>query len=348
MDLKKLQSRQSNIELLRILLMFFVLIEHADFNILGVPSATDVTTSPIQTYARFFFEAVSLCAVNTFILISGWFGINARRNSIISFIFQLCFFYIGIYFLFIITGVESITKDGIKMAFLLKGGWFVKSYLILYILSPVLNAYVGKADKRTQSIVLVSFFAFQTIYGWLSDDMPIFDYGYSPLSFIGLYLLARYVRIYNPFDSVVGGGKFCVCLVLFVLVTIAQSLWPFLLTYIGHNYSHKMYAYTNPLVVLQSLFLLLLFTKISISNKYINYIAASSFAVFLLHCHPCIYYQYFSPIVKQLYNDYNSFNAVLYIGIFLLIVYAVSILLDLVRRSTYNSVLTIIAKLRKR
>ena len=74
------KSRLSNIELLRIFSMFGVLIVHADFGALGNPTHTELFFTPVFTIMRTFIEAFAIVAVNVFVLISGWFGINYCFN----------------------------------------------------------------------------------------------------------------------------------------------------------------------------------------------------------------------------------------------------------------------------
>lgn len=68
--------RDSNIELLRILAMFMVLLVHADFFSLGIPSVEDIQNNQLDSFWRIFFEAVNIPCVNIFVLISGYFGIK--------------------------------------------------------------------------------------------------------------------------------------------------------------------------------------------------------------------------------------------------------------------------------
>jgi hypothetical protein len=75
------------------------------------------------------------------------------------------------------------------------GYWFVISYLILYGLAPVLNAFIEETSEKEYRFVLYFYFTAEFIYGFLLDKGH-FDYGFSPLAFIGLYLLARYARFY--------------------------------------------------------------------------------------------------------------------------------------------------------
>lgn len=88
----KLQSRLSNMELLRIVCMFFVLVQHANFLSIGTPVQQDAAAEPVGTFIRFFVEALCIVAVNVFVFISGWFGIRYSHKGVLRLFFQCVFF----------------------------------------------------------------------------------------------------------------------------------------------------------------------------------------------------------------------------------------------------------------
>lgn len=191
------KTRDSNIELLRLIAMFLVLVVHADFWSLGCPTQEETLATPMNAFCRFFFESLSVICVDVFVLISGWFGIRANAKSFCNFVFQCLFFTVGIYAVALSVGLTSLSLKGLLGCFaMINNYWFIKAYVGLYILSPVLNAFVEYAEEKTFRQVLLGFFLFQTLYAWISDGAEFFEHGYSTMSFIGLYLLARYVKVY--------------------------------------------------------------------------------------------------------------------------------------------------------
>ena len=208
------KERESNFELLRIVAMFLVLIVHADYFSLGAPSYQDCVNSPIQSLFRIAVESVSIICVNVFVLISGWFGIHFKWNALANFLFQVFFFGVVIYlFSILFLSVPINLKGAAACVQITTWNWFVKAYICLYLLSPVLNAFCDNANHKTFVSVLVSFFVFQTIYGWTGSAKFMLQ-GYSTISFCGLYLLAQYVkRFLLPMLSsknIIGGGHFLV------------------------------------------------------------------------------------------------------------------------------------------
>jgi len=70
------KERDSNMELLRLIAMFLILLVHADFWTLGAPTATECVNTTLDASLRVFFEQLSIASVNIFVCISGWFGIR--------------------------------------------------------------------------------------------------------------------------------------------------------------------------------------------------------------------------------------------------------------------------------
>lgn len=317
--------RQSNIELLRIIAMFLVLTVHADFWALGSPTYDDFLKSPFNTAFKTVVESISIVCVNVFVLISGWFGIKFSIKGLLNFLFQCAYFLFGIYIVMLLAGRADLTLKGIAGCFALtKVNWFIKSYIGIYILAPVLNIFIQYASKKLFTTVLVLFFVFQTIYGW-SDAAPFIAQGYSTFSFIGLYLLAQYTRKYLLKDVTAWGGY------IYIFSIVINSLMSYLLLRFGIPIN--VWSYVNPVVIIGSLGLLGFFWKIDLgSSKWINWIAKSSFAVFLLHSNPNIGVPIFKVTILNLYAAYSGIECVAMIFVFLISVFAVAILLDQPRK----------------
>lgn len=192
--------RESNIELLRVVAMFLVMIVHAGFFSLGIPSREDFVVNTADVSFKVIMQAISITCVNIFVLISGWFGIRASVKGCCKFLFQCFFLQLLAYGVVLLLGLNTFSRHNVtELFFVTKGLWFVKAYLLLYILSPVLNAFIETVSRQTFKGVLLAYLAFTVVYGWLfplSTDYML--EGFSPVFFIGLYLLARYIKIYNP------------------------------------------------------------------------------------------------------------------------------------------------------
>lgn len=339
------KHRDSNMELLRITSMLFVLICHADFLSLGIPTAMDIKSDVFGSFSRFFFESATICCVNIFILLSGWYKITPRTSRLIEFLFQILFFVFISIFVNIVFWGHQFDFNDIKNIFMLNNGilWFPKSYLLLYILSPVLNAFAFNVEKRTFEKVLIGFFVFQAIYGWMTGGVRWFNEGYSTMSFIGLYLVARYLRLYYyPFESF--KLKPITMLALFIAITFICSMIWCSATYKGYDVSRWLISLASPFAILQSILLLLFFSKISLYSKKINWIASSCFAVYLFHCAPNML-EYYTSRISEWYVKCSSEVFILNTLIFIATVFVMAILIDKLRIMLWYSIQTLVEKI---
>ena len=55
------KRRQSNIELLRLLAMLYVLIVHADFSTFGAPTMEELAARPVCVFVQYSFECFAIC-----------------------------------------------------------------------------------------------------------------------------------------------------------------------------------------------------------------------------------------------------------------------------------------------
>jgi hypothetical protein len=87
--------------------------------------------------------------------------------------------------------------------------------------------------------------------------------------------------------------------------------------------------------------LLLLFAKIDITSKFVNSVAASCFAVYLLHTNSNVYTQYYIQSIKDRVPNYTFFTFISAAGC-ICAWYLLAILLDKLRIMAYGLVLRIV------
>lgn len=341
------QERDSNFELLRIISMLMVLNVHSFW---GVENLSYSTLS-FKVLFDFFREAISISCVNLFILISGYFSIRWKFKSICGLLFQVYFFVFLIYaVLLMLNIIEFNFKDFIfKINSITNQYWFITAYIGLYILSPLLNKFVENVTKKELVTFIVIFYLFQFYYQTMMNNT--FQSGYSILSFCGLYLLGRYIRLNNY--NVSSKESIKTELLLFFVVTIIMMIGVLSYMIIFNKSTLDIKAnfiggfiYNNPLVILQSVIIFLIFKKIKIRSKFINYCASSSLAIYLLHMHPDIK-PYFYNFTESLYSKPYIFHLSILIATFIAIFF-ISILLDKIRIFCFEKLYTKIEILKNR
>lgn len=96
-------QRSSNIELLRIVAMLFIMFLHLNRENAGLPSATVLGEQPIYAMLWSWIRMINLTGVDIFVLISGYFAIRPRVNSVVSLFFQGIFYSVGMYAFWVLT-----------------------------------------------------------------------------------------------------------------------------------------------------------------------------------------------------------------------------------------------------
>lgn len=320
-------SRRSNLELLRIVAMLMVLAVHADYVVLGIPSGENFAIAPGASLVRVIFESIGILGVNIFVAISGWFQIKPTAERFSKFCFQCLYFSVGIFLIATLLGDGGFNFHSVPKTILLTAYWFVISYMGLFILSPLINDFLRTSPASRQRKFLIAFFVFQTIY--TKDNTASFiNMGYSTFSFIGIYVLANYAR--HHIASRLNVAHLLLISLLTIILNTAIGIADPILG-IGAG-STILMSYTNPLNILGSVSSVMLFSKLSIpQSRFINFISASAFAVYLFHVHPTVY-PIFSRFVKDIYGQFDGIICLTVMAMFFIAVFAVAVLLDQPRK----------------
>ena len=327
---KQGHTRNSNIELLRIVAMFMVLMLHVNFWSIGYPSSKDCITAPMPTFFRIAFELACIIAVNLFVFISGWFSIKASVKGICKFLFQ-CFFILTLtYCIGLGLGYASLTFIQIAELFFAHA-WFVIAFLFLYILSPLINTFCNTHSEKALRYFIIAFYLLQTFYGNIAGVIKYTSDGYSPFSFIGVYVVARYMRLYGKKWYKYGPAIYIVStLLLIVLYQISLYLEI-------PNLGNQLLKYTCPLNITACIGLVTWIANLQPRyNKIVNFIASSAFAVYL--CHICLDWtsKKYAGISHNIYNQFSGISYLAVIFVFMLAVFSASILLDRIRVFCWN------------
>lgn len=281
-------KRETNIELLRILCICGVILLHY-CNIEIGKGLLYVDTDSLNYYCMHFIISLAICAVNLFILISGYFMVNNVKRSlmkplklIVQVILVQLFLYLANVFLFEKTfAIKAILRA------LIPANYFVILYIAVYITSPYINKLMAmlslKQNKRFILIIFLIFSVWPTIVdlieeavghklmGLSSIGMYGSQYGYSYINFLLMYCIGAFLKRYD-FSSIDNKRLY----VSFILNNLLINI----LSQINNT---TAWEYCNPLIVLEAILVFLIFNKIKLQNEKINFLAKSVFSVFLLH-----------------------------------------------------------------
>ncbi|CAM2076873.1 MAG: hypothetical protein NSGCLCUN01_01059 [uncultured Clostridium sp.] len=324
--------RNSNIELLRILCMLFVIGGH----IIMKYGTYDIgiTEYYIGNILRSFF----IVAVNCFVIISGFFSIKLNIKKLIKMSIQVTFYSIIIYVITLILGIHNFNiKNDILVIFSLftKRYWYITIYFILCIVSPLLNIIVEKLNKyQFKYMVFISFilfYCFPTICYIINSPTITADSGYGLINFICLYFLGRYIKIYyNDKKSKLfyATGYILSSLALFLANNILTKLLGF--------YFNSFISYDTIFLFMSSFMLFMLFKNINLNSKIINNLAKYALVAFIIHMHPTFIDYLFYNIFRI--KDYSGISYLVIIFIIPIVIYCLSWVIEWVRVKLFDSI----------
>ncbi len=280
------KTRNSNVELLRLVLMAFVVLLHFNNHSMG-GAFVIVENLPVENSVFKLLEAFCCCAVNCFMIVSGYFlytNVKIRFGKIVDILLIVIFYRFFDFFgrVFFLHEAFSIKHF---IACFLPANYFAIFYVVCYLFSPFIAKQFRESSEKTVNFLmgclLVVFIIIPTFLD-IAIELNIFkDPGYlSPVSSLGngagytivqfftMLCLGMWIRKtnFNP--------KTWICL----LVYCVCSLFIWLL-------ESKSFALNYDFIfnVLSAVSLFLLFNKIKLQNKFINFAAKSCFAIFCIH-----------------------------------------------------------------
>lgn len=286
------KTRQSNLELFRIITMLLIIAHHYVVNSglthAGGPVLADPTSW--KSIALVLIGAWGKTGINCFVIITGYFmcksHITAKKFA--KLLLEIEFYSLAINAIFWITGYSKFSLSGLLKAILpvisVDSNNFTACFLVFFLFIPFLNILVQNMSQKMhfRLIVLclflytflqtVPFFGFKVVFNYVSW-------------FSVLYFISSYVRMYpnKIFDKTWLWGV--LTLVSFGISAVSVLFMLFKRSDQGIAIVYEFVMDSNTLLALTNGFCAFMFFKnIKMGySKFINTVAASTFGVFLIH-----------------------------------------------------------------
>lgn len=330
------KERLSNIELLRILSMLMVIGLHCNYVSLGIPTEHTLSANTFGECLRIVIENACLVSVNVYVLISGYFGIHLKAEKVFRYLFQV-FFFASIVVLFaVFLYDEDLSYKEIAQFYYsyFSFNWFVSSYFALLLLAPLVNSFVDKNNTKIIVKMVLLFFFVDSFLGYLLPNIKGIGAlnGYSLLHVLFVYSIGRLLYVIR---NSICYKSFLFYFGLFIACVLINSVISIFL-YIGVTQKWNPIAYNNPFVVMGAVFFFLIFLKLKIrNNHFVNVLATSAFAAFLIHANS-LNYPHFIQWNTNIYH--NSSGLIMFcLFIFLaILIYIFAFLINQIQIKCYS------------
>lgn len=323
-------KRQSNFELLRILCALMIIAGH----VIMIHGASEWGGQLISEGLRPLFS----CAVNAFVLLSGYFGIKMKTKKLWQMNDMVTFYSVVLFGVACTWGGHSLDlKRDFMYLFpvLTKKYWFITVYFALCLLAPALNLFVEKVDRamlKKTIVVGTCLFAGVPTLGYLLNFNAICeDAGYGIVNFCLLYLIGRYFKMYDVLSRYSKLTYLLVYLGCIIGCGLFQVAYSKLL---GFPFT-SFISYNTVFIFVGSLALFAYFSKLQIgSNRIINWLSSFCLCSYVIHLHPLTFPWVFGDLLHVPEMEGWTYVGAIFGLPFL--VYAVCAVVETVRRYCFR------------
>lgn len=292
-------TRNSNLELLRIVSMFLIICFHVIIHGRVLINSQNNTLSVIV----YTIELITLVHVNSFALVTGYFQSESkfRMSKVWSLLNSSLFYKATIMFFLVFLGYITVSKVDILRnlsLFPVDSHWFIRVFIPLYIFSPFINKLIKNLSQKDYLKLLGALFIVMSVIPFVLGDASFPNSGLSLYQLVYCYLIGGYLKKYPIEKSyifkrcskqlfqiiLVGIFIFCVLLNL-CLYTTVYSLKDVnnLFGEIFRILNGSIIFYSSPIVMIQSVAYFLFFSTLNIKSKVINFISSLTFGIYLIH-----------------------------------------------------------------
>ena len=286
-------QRNSSVELLRIFAIFFIIMHHFSIASTIEPSAfQSAFLYSFNVYWNQVFNGLGKIGVNLFILISGYFLCNntsfKTKRTLDTYlkVFMWSMIFMGLQ---LATGFSSPTSSFFITSFtpiISLRWWFMSSYLVIFLLHPLINKLINKLNKTSHILVTVLLLVF-----WMFTRITysVFIMNSIPW-FVIVYFIGAYIKKYLKMDKLKAWILIIATAALYLLfayvntfdfigdgVTIESTKeLPYIILGLSRDFS-----FLNLLLSI-TLFIAFIVMK-PFYNKFINILGKCTFGVYLIH-----------------------------------------------------------------
>ena len=194
-----MKERNIGLDICRVLSMIGIVLLHV-IGKGGVQTAVN-NQYTINYWAAAWTNICAFCSVDIFAMMSGYFGINKKKDTIfraIELIVIVLFYSVIITMCFLIFAPSRITgiRDIIKGLFppLVGRYWYITCFIPVLILQPFINKMLLSLTKKQHFVMIViEVLVFSCVPSAVSVDFFKFENGYSFVWLLSLYTIGAYL-----------------------------------------------------------------------------------------------------------------------------------------------------------
>ena len=288
-------TRQSNFELLRLLSMFFIISYHLLLRF------HDVNDSFGWMQALWLPLHVGVVC---FVLISGYFEIHTCSRGLLLYL-ALLFIYSLPDIIFSIRDSQSVHAILHSLMFVSRTNyWFALTYLGLYLVAPLINRFFENSSIREQWYLLVVFALISIYLGNFARNRTYFE-GKNLVNFLFIYQIGHFLKTYS--SKWLRFNKRTILITYLILNAVLVSSFLLLRSeWLGRVIWRMSFPYNSPILILNSVLLFILVGQMKLHSSFVNRMAESCFAIYLIHSSTPVIVFLQRPAIDKLFAISNG------------------------------------------
>jgi hypothetical protein len=256
-------------------------------------------TGSINYYLLSVIESIFVCAVDLFMVISGYFMANTTKRDLwkpIQLLVQVSILSAAKYVF-----IQGLIYKSFELSGLIKSiipiNYFAILYVTVFLISPYVNILFERLDKRQTLRFIGLLFIVFSIYPTFVDVLREItknelnglssvsaygsQYGYSAVNFILCYCVGVFIK---KNEDQLNAIKTRTLMLISGGTVLTLTVWAVINDKIGFSTEKSAWEYCNPLVIISAFCFFLLFKRIKMNpSGVINSLAKGAFTVYLLH-----------------------------------------------------------------
>lgn len=337
------RGRDSNFELLRILAMMMVILQHiAVYGGWPLDLAQTFDLSPDSFFIQFIYHFGKI-GVWIFVLITGYYMVGSDSPVVPKFLklfLQVFTTSVVIDIVFVLLGgvsVDSLNWRQDLTPVISGNWWFASTYLIVLPFTPFANRLLRALSRREHLILIVLMLAIWCV-------IPTFThsgmYGSFVMMFLAMYAIGAYIRLhpaaFHRRPGFYGACALASVLVMALLIALVNLFGPV----VGFRPMESALVWGDErsvVVVAVAVFTFLAFRGLDLGrNRWINLVAATTFGIYLIHEHHLVRGWIFGHL--DMGSHFGSPDLVPYVLLCMLAIFALCSVLEFVRMQTLERV----------
>ena len=329
------RTRDSNLELFRIVAMLLIVAHHYVVNSGLIDAGGPISSDPFSWRSMFLllYGAWGKTCINCFVLITGYFMCKNKitLRKFVKLVLEWLFYLYLIHLIFLVCGVEEFSlKFALHNLLPITEIYnaFTPCYVIFFLMIPFLTVLVNHLTEE-QHVLLLALLGFIYVFFGTVHRVTMNYVSW----FAVLFLIGSYIRLYPKrlYSNTKALGWIALASFLLAGLSVVFSEWLGMVR--GTDMTYYFVTDSNTLLaVLCGVSWFLFFKSIKLPyNKFINVVAASTFGVLCIHTHSDAMRQWLWQDVCNNVGMYGSPIMLLHAIGCVLLIFAVCTIIDALR-----------------